>query len=192
MPWGKLHFRDAGFSFALDSACHPEDKSFIFPVSEYFVTGCAWMHQPLEVSVFPWNSLVRSKCLLSWGKERHTHAEMENGLWAEAEWVERGQAALPQLVNFGNSELVMERGNKRNLSTVNKTNFKLKLQQEKFSWGVSEWSALRIAECWSGSPQEIRQFQSWKGFRISWKRSSRCAFRRTYPSMWWKNRLGDF
>lgn len=120
MGWGKLHFRVAGFSFTpgLDSACHPEDKSFIFLISEYFVTGCAWMHQPLEVSVFPWNSLVISKCLLSRGKERHTHAEIENVLWAEAEWAKRGQAALPQLVNFGNSEHVMERGNKLNLSTV--------------------------------------------------------------------------
>lgn len=50
-------------------------------------------------------------------------------LGAEAEWAKRGQAALPQLVNFGNSELVMERGNKWNLCTVNKTNYKLELQQ---------------------------------------------------------------
>lgn len=40
--------------------------------------------------------------------------------------------------------------------------------------------------------RSLGSFSHWKGLRTSWKNSSGQPFRRTDPSMWWRNRLNDF
>lgn len=73
------------------SAYHPKDKSFLFLVSEYFITGCASafgcerlpLKQPCDIP---------AACSLGVRKEipiqRH---KIKNVLWAEAEWQREGK-----------------------------------------------------------------------------------------------------